>query len=390
MGIIEKTINNLKEKRERALQGKINCIPSPFKRFSQDFIGIEKGMFTIITSFTKGGKSQFTSYAFIYEPLLYVYYNNPGIKVTYLYFPLEEAPSRIIERFMSFLLNRMTQGRIRLSPAELRSVDCAKPLPKEALDIIESAEFQNILKFFESNVIFSTESNPTGIYKFCRSYAERNGIVSYKTIQIKNDFGKEENIKVFDSYTPNNPEEYVIPIVDTINLIDKEGNLTQKQAMDKMSEYGAKYLRNRYNMSPIFIQQQAFESENNDSFKLGRTKPSVHTLGDSKYTSRDANIVLGLNSPARFGITEYFGYDIRKLGDYVRFLEVIINRDGQVGGIIGLLFDGATCTFKELPPPTDTMAMDKVYSYVKKISTRVPNKTLSMFMMTLTKIFKSK
>ena len=373
--IVDRTIGNLKLKRDRALSGKINCIPSPYKRFSNDFIGIEKGMVTVVTSYTKGGKSQFTSYTFIYEPLLYSYYNNPDIKITYLYFALEEAPERIVERFISFLLNRVTKGKYRISPANLRSINKDNPLPKEALDIIESDEFQEILKYFEENVIFCTEANPTGIYKRCKSYAENHGKVVTKTIVLKDEFGNDREIQAFDKYIPDNPEEYIIPIIDTLNLVDTEKGMTQKQAMDKMSEYCAKYLRNRYNMSPIVIQQQAFEAEGNESVKLNRMKPAVHTLGDSKYPARDANLVLGLFSPARFGITEYFGYDIQKLKDNVRFLEVCINRDGQVGGVVGLFFDGAVCTFKELPPPTDKIKLSAVYNYVQQLNNRPTKKS---------------
>lgn len=379
MGIVQQTIDKLKEKRKRAIDGKINCIPSPFKRFSSDFVGLEKSTYLTVTSFTKGAKSQFTSYTFIYEPLLYAYYNNPDIKLTYIYFPLEESYERIIERFMSFLVYRLSKGKYRISPANLRSVDSSKPVPKEVLEIIESDEVMSILKYFEEHVIFSQEANPTGIYKFCKAYAENNGKTYTKTIQIKNDFGQLTNCEVFDYYIPNNPEEYVIPIIDTINLVECERGLTQKQSMDKMSEYLAKYLRNRYGMSPIVIQQQAFSAEDNDSFKLGRTKPSVHSLGDSKYTARDSNITLGLNSPARFGIQEYFGYDIRRLNDNVRFLEVLVNRDGQMGGVVGLFFDGAVCTFSELPLPGDKIAMEKVYKHVKQINQRAEHVTLLMF-----------
>lgn len=368
MSLVQRTIEGLKHKRERALSGKINCIPSPYKRFKRDFLGLEKGMFTIISSYTKGGKSQFTSYTFVYEPLLYFYNKGRSKDITFLYFPLEESQERIMQRFISFLLNRITNGKIRLSPLELRSTDHNKPLPQEALDIIDSPEFQDILNYFEERVIFSTESNPTGIYKFCKQYAEDHGKVLFKKGQYKDDLGILRDVNMFDRYIPDNPEEYVIPIIDTLNLIDTEKGMTLKQSMDKMSEYGAKYLRNRYNMSPIYIQQQSFEAENNDSFKLGRTKPSVHTLGDSKYTGRDANLVLGLFSPARFGIQEYFGYDITKLKDNVRFLEVCINRDGQVGGTVALFFDGATATFKELPLPDNKIEMDKVYSYVREIN----------------------
>lgn len=287
MSIIKSTIDNIKKKRKNAISGNLNCIPSPYKRFRKDFPGIEKGIMCTITSFTKGGKSQFTSYTFIYEPLLEAYYGKSNLKLTYLYFPLEESYSRIVERFMSFLLNRLTKGRIRVSPAELRSVDSTKPLSQEVLDIIESDEFQRILKYFEDHVIFSTETNPTGIYKFCKKYAEEHGTVHTKMLSFKDDFGNQKEIKVFDYYEYDDDNEYIIPIIDTLNLVDCEKGMTQKQSMDKMSEYGAKYLRNRYNMCPIFIQQQAFSAEDNDSFKLGRNKPSVYNLGDSKYTGRD-------------------------------------------------------------------------------------------------------
>ncbi len=105
--------------------------------------------------------------------------------------------------------------------------------------------------------------------------------------------------------------------------------MTLKQSMDKLSEYLAKYLRNRYNYSPVVIQQQAFESEGNEAFKLGKVRPSVAGLGDSKYTSRDSNVVLGLFSPFRFSLREYEGYDITKFKDNIRFLEVCVNRDKQ-------------------------------------------------------------
>lgn len=54
MTLREKVLYNLKDRRQRLLEGKINCIPSPFKRFENDFIGIEQSCYTTITSFTKG------------------------------------------------------------------------------------------------------------------------------------------------------------------------------------------------------------------------------------------------------------------------------------------------------------------------------------------------
>lgn len=287
----ERVLNDLEDRRYRVLNGGINSIPSPFKRFSNDFIGIEQGTYTTVTSFTKGGKSQFTSYLFIYQTLLYAYYSKQDIKVTVFYFPLEETPERIMHRFMSYLLNDMSDGKIRISPRDLRSSRNDAPLPEDILEVLKSDTYVDILDFFEKNIIFSNETNPTGIYKFCKNYAEEHGTTYYKDITIKDELGNPQVIKSFERYEPDDPNEYKLVIIDTINLIDTEKGLSLKQAMDKLSEYLAKYLRNRYNFSPVVIQQQSFESEGNEAFKLGKVRPSVAGLGDSKYTSRDRGFI---------------------------------------------------------------------------------------------------
>lgn len=375
MGLVEKVKENLLDRRQRLEDGNINCIPSPFKRFSNDFIGIEQACYYTVTSFTKGGKSQFASYTFIYKPLLFSYFTKANVEYKIIYFPLEETPERIMQRFMSWLLFDFTGGKTRISPRDLRST--TNPCPQDVLDLLYTDEIQDILKYFEEHIIFPTEPpNPTGIYKYCKQYAEDHGKVTYKKGKYADEFGVHER-DVFDSYEQDNPNEYRIVIIDTINLIDTERGMNLKNSMDKLSEYLAKYIRNRYKMSPVVIQQQAFDQEGNEAFKLGKVRPSVAGLGDTKYTSRDSNVVLGLFSPFRFGLKEYLGYDVTKLKDHLRFLEVIVNRDGEMGGICPLFFDGAVCNFVELPKPEDKAGLSNVYEY----TTTLENKSSSLFMM---------
>lgn len=346
----KKVLRDLKSRRQRILDGYVNCIPSPYIRFSNDYIGLEQDTYICVTSFTKGGKSQFVSYTMIYNSLLYAYQNpDKNIDITFLYFALEETPERVMQRFMSYLLYVKSKGKIRKSPKELRSTK--KAISENVLSMLESKEFTDILKYFEEHIIFSTESNPTGIMKFCKKYAESIGTTYYKTYTVEDEFGRKTEKEIFDYFELNNSYKYIVPIIDTINFIDTERGMTVKQSMDKMSEYCAKILRNRYHMTPIVIQQQAFETEKLDEFKMrqGNFRPSVAGLGDSKYVSRDANIVLGLFSPARLGIKYYQGYNIEVMEDNIRFLEVCVNRDGEMGGMVALYFDGACSYFKELP-----------------------------------------
>ena len=43
MSLIKRVLSTLSERRDKVLSGNINSIPSPFKRFSNDFIGVEQG-----------------------------------------------------------------------------------------------------------------------------------------------------------------------------------------------------------------------------------------------------------------------------------------------------------------------------------------------------------
>lgn len=355
------------------MDGGINSIPSPFVRFRGDFLGWEQGTYYLVTSFTKGGKTQLVSHL-LFDALLYCYYNEKktGVSLKVLYFPLEETELKIMLRFQSWLLYRYTNGRVRVSPSDLKSSNNDKPLPQEIIDLLETDEIVDIIDYFESHVIFSNETNPTGIYKFCKEYARSHGKVTMKPAKYKDEFGQLRDTEAFDFYTPDNPNEYVLTVIDTVNLLQLERGFNKKQTIDKMSEYNIE-LRDRYNQSPIVIQQQNTDNESVESIRFNRSRPTTAGLGDSKYTSHDANIVLGIYSPFRFGIDTYLvdehgiGYDIKKLKDHFRTIEVLVNRDGELGGIIGMFFDGATCTWSELPKPGSISEMQRVYQYTQSL-----------------------
>ena len=54
MSLRKDTIQALRARRQRLLDGGINTIPSPFARFSNDFLGWEQATYYLFTSYTKG------------------------------------------------------------------------------------------------------------------------------------------------------------------------------------------------------------------------------------------------------------------------------------------------------------------------------------------------
>ena len=120
-------------------------------------------------------------------------------------------------------------------------------------------------------------------------------------------------------------------------------------------------VRNLFLYVPTFSGTRRYSL--NNAYKIKALKHGIKSLCDNKL----ANVVLGLFSPFRFGITEYFGYDITQIKDHIRFLEVIANRDGEMGGLLPLWFDGAVCDFKELPKPDEKAKMANVYAECRRL-----------------------
>lgn len=372
-------IENLEKRRTNALKGGINCIPLPFVRFRTEVPGIEQGQYIVITANQKTGKTQIANYLFLFETIDYAFRHPLECSVHIIYFALEESVQKIIERYMSHLLWKL-DGK-RYAPTDLRSTSSDRILPGEIIELLKSDKYQERFRFFEQCVQFETEdTNPTGVLRVCEKYAKSVG--EYKSHKMQSRGNSFKEVEVFDSYEAYDPNHYKIVIIDHIGLVDKEQGFKTKDAVDKMSEYFVKYLRNRYGFTCVAIQQQASESEGLEAIKQKKMLPTAATLGDSKYTARDADLVIGLFDPSKFGLPSWLGYSITDssgegLKNYGRFMYVIANRNGEMGGVCPLFFDGAVCDFEELPKPDNIAGIKKFYDkakYLKSIRGAQSNK----------------
>lgn len=377
MRLIDRIIDNLEERRNKILRGDINCIPFDFARFSNSLPGIEQGKYYLISGQTKGGKTQISNYLFIYTPILYAYHNPDKVHIKIFYFPLEETPENITLRFMAYLLYVLSGFKIRIAPIDLKSTNANKIVDEKILGILRSEEYQDILKFYEEHVLFFSERNPTGIWKTMLKYAQETGTIHYKKVKITNkESGLVEEREVFDYYEPNDSKEYVICYTDHVSLLELERGYTLRETINKFSEY-MMILRNKYNYIPVVIQQQSVETSNLEAFKAGKIRPTMTGLADSKYTGKDASVMLGITNPYSHELPDYLGYDITTLKGNFRALEIVLNREGESNEVIGLYFDGAVNYFKELPRPNDA-EMQKVYNNIRS-KTNKPKANIAFF-----------
>ena len=384
-------LSNLQERRDNAQNGGVNCIPLPFERFRSEVPGVEQGQYVIVTANQKTGKTNYADFVYVFNVLDYAFENPDKCSVHIIYFPFEESVQKVIERYMCYLLFKL--DGLRISPTDLRSTSTDYIIDQDILDKFQTDRYKERLEFFEKCVQFETENtNPTGILRVCEAYAKSVG--EYKSHKQLSNSDSFREVEVFDSYTQNDPNHYKIVIIDHIGLVDREQGFRIKDAVDKMSEYCVKYLRNRYNYTCVVIQQQAAEAEGLEAVKQKKMLPTAATLGDSKYTARDCDLALGLFDPSKFGLPTFAGYKILDvdgsggLMNYGRFLSVLANRNGEMGGVCPLFFDGAVCNFEELPKPEDVNAVTQYYVKAKTLKSYRQNKKLSA-LTSLFSIFKA-
>jgi hypothetical protein len=323
------------------------------------------------------GKTQFTKHSFVFKPIEWIKsHPESGLSIKVLYFALEESKH---EFMMSMICNRLyNKYGIEIDTLELQSM-YEKSIPDYIFKKVEECQeyFEDLIKYIE---IIDTISNPYGIYNYVRQYSIDNGThyyYNFKTDKEKlNALSHEEAKKQIDyktswgysHYVPNNSNEYVIVVVDHASLLSPENGGTLHQAMSDMSAtYGRKQITKHYNYVYVQVQQQAAIGEQAEYTKMGgkieeKFKPSLANLGDNKLTARDCHCVLGLFAPARYNIQKYNGYDITKLADNFRSVEILKNRIGSGYVEDALYFDGRVNEFKELPSAQDMN--DKDYEYV--------------------------
>ena len=359
LGVVQRTKQKFRRNLERVENHGVNCIPSPFKFFRNEFPGVEQKKYYLVSGAAKSAKTQLTSLLFLYTPLLYAYYNPDKVRIKIFYFNLEESDERITARFMSYLLYTMANPCIRKSPMDLESIIEGKPITHDILDVLDTTEFNNILDFYQSHVEWGTSRNPTGCWRQVSDYAKKHGTIYEKYDKIKDKM-------VPDYYVPNDKEEYVIIIWDHAGLTrqerDKESKqlLSLKESIDKLSSYFVDF-RDFYHYTPVLIQQQNADTISLEAYRYKKIMPTLAGLADTKNTGKDCNLLLGITNPHAFEIGDYRGYNTQKLGGWCRFVEAVMNRDGESNGYLPLYFDGAVNYFEALPKFGDERKLEEIY-----------------------------
>lgn len=370
-GKVFQRVEELKQIKKEKESGRIFCIPfEDYPKLSQSVPGIVPGMITMITAGSGVGKTQVTKALAVRQPLEYAKKHN--IKIKIFYFALEESRQEFID---TMICNYVSSKGMKLDLLTLQGFR-TKALSDYEMELIEKY-INDIEDLLESVEIIDSVYNATGIYKYCRDYADKNGKHIFEDRQFikKKSDGTTftEIVKVYSHYEPNDPHAITIAIVDHLSLLVPEIDpksktmMSQHQTMAKWStDYALKQITKHWNWAVVNVIQQEQSGEKEQFTTKGdsivkKTEPALSNFANNKEIQRDAKVVIGVYSPDRYGFEDYHDYDIKRFRDTFRAIKILKNRFGPPNKYVHFLFDGASNSFQELPLPNESQKLIKYH-----------------------------
>lgn len=337
----------LKNEVEKGLNDQNGGIPMGFERLN-NYIGIRKGIYTLVGGLTGSGKTSFVDDAYVLNPFDWTLTpegKKSGIKIKFWYRSMERNRTYKYAKWVSRKIF-LDQGIIIPVP---KLLGWTGKLTKDEHDLF--LLYEDYIKEMEDSVImYDGPENPVGIAKDLKKYAESRG-----KIEQLDEYNK--------IYVPNDSNEITIVVIDHIGLLKTTKDLpTKKQAIDKLSNE-LRFARDFYGYSPVAVSQFNRDISNPMRLKNGDVEPQLDDFKDSSSPGEDCDVALALFDPMRYKVPDPSGYDLDKLKDeygskYFRSLRLIKNSYGADDVRIGLGFFGQIGMFKELNRKKDMTDAD--------------------------------
>lgn len=354
---------------DRGQQGLSVGFGNGLTRINNSLYGTHRGRYYLVGADSGVGKTTLTDFMFAICLWLDCKKKSVPIKIVYLSFELSlrEKKARWASIFLKFLYgldipSDYIMGRI---PGLLVSED-HKSLIREAKRYVDS--------FLKDCEVIEGGVHPTWVLNhMIELYEGKEGKPGLGTVhRDPPPKGTKTGIKGFiRGYTPHDPRQVVVKITDHMALGHEEkGAHTLKAIIDKFSTYDV-MLRNTFDTIIVNIQQ--FATDLMSTHRMSKKGDSVFApqridFGDSKYTYRDADVVLGLVSPMMFDEAKYKNYDIEQLLNYFLACHLMKNRYGPASRMYPLFINPIAGVFEELPnEPTNLFLMEPYYEKVKQL-----------------------
>ena len=204
--------------------------------------GLTKSTFTLLFASSGIGKSSAALYSYVYIPLK-EHLEDDKIKI--IFFALEMKESFIIAKLLSTYL--YDTYHIRISAKQILSIGKDYTLPDDIYEYVKLG-YEWLEKVYKKLIIFDG--------------AHTSDKVISEIMQVL----KEEGTFEDGHYTPNNPEQTVLAVIDHAGLLIPANGRTKKGEIDECANKLV-VVRNKTDLSVLFIMQSNRSVANMDRKK---------------------------------------------------------------------------------------------------------------------------
>ena len=331
---------NLEERIQAGINGKFQGLSNGFKRINKEIHGIQRGVYTLLGGLSGTYKTTLADFMLL-NALSDGEAQGIEINVFYYSYEIDELSKKC--NWLSVIIKN--KYNVTIPPEVIKGFGDNRLTPLE-LDYVKK-EIPTVNALFSKINFRFKSTNPTGIYNEMWQYLSSKGTFTY--VEYTDSEGNTK--RKIDKFTPNNAEAYNIIILDHLLLLKKERGFSDKEVIDKASEYMVE-LRNMFNVSCIFISQfnDGLSSIDRAKFKGVDISPQITDFKSSRNPYADADVVLATMSAFKMDMPTCLGYDVNKLKDSFLMLKVIKNRLGRDNIAVGILANPKAGSFSELPP----------------------------------------
>jgi len=322
--------SKLRAQIDRGRAGKNLGISMGMPRLEEYIYGVTPEMYTVLFGKTGSGKTSIALYCYIYRPLMAMLEEDKDFKI--IYFSLEMTGEMLLAKLAS--IHMMETYGVQLGYKEIFSKK--QTLSDENYEyVIEALKWLELIT--PHLVIFDKTLHCESLYAFLKTYAESEGTFEER--------GNSE------FYTPNNPEQIRLVIMDHIGLMRRAKGRSKKEEIDLASAF-LLWFRNKCKYAILVLMQVNRDQTSMDRRNANLLEPTLEDIKDSGAPSEDAEIVIGIFNPFKEKLAKHRGYDIQKLRDKARFLCLLKNRYGDSEKVVPISFYGKVNRAKELPELT--------------------------------------
>ena len=331
---------------QKGREGRSHGISIGLPKLEELIDGVTQGTYTLIFAGSGVGKSSILIYAYLYRVIME--HLEDG-KVRINFFSLEMKSEIILAKLLSLYIYEKFGKRLGFKELLSRKKDYI--LSDEDYDIVMQCQpwlekVDKILNIIDKNV------SADGAYAIIME-------------DLKNE-GTWEGSGRTRKFVPNDPDKTLLTMMDHLALL--KFTKSKKDEIDKFSHYAVS-IRNRTNMSFVFLMQSNRDSASMDRKKQGYQEPMPSDLKESGTPYEDSDVVLSIYDPITDHLANYHDYNIKALNGKFKAIICLKNRYGASNKADYCYFDGKISYWKELPPANEIIDYTNIFNTIDKVKT---------------------